>query len=172
MFSGNADDVTDKLDKGLIDFGILIEPADVTKYDFIRIPAKDSWGLLMPKESHLASKDFIEPSDLLDIPIITSSQTLVKDEISKWLEKDFDELNIVATYNLVYNASLMVDQVMGYALCLDKLINTTGTSHLCFKPLYPPLEANLNIVWKKYQVFSRASEKFLECIKNEFKGKY
>ena len=169
LFSGNGDDVADKLDKGLIDFGILIEPADVTKYDFIRIPAKDRWGLLMRKESPLASKDFIEPSDLFNIPIITSSQTLVEDEISKWMGKNFDDLNIVATYNLVYNASLLVDQGMGYALCLDKLINTTGISDLCFKPLYPPLEANLNIVWKKYQVFSRASEKFLKYIEKEFK---
>ena len=161
LFSGNGDDVTDKLDKGLIDFGIVIEPFDLSKYDFIRIPQKDTWGLLMKKESPLASKDFIEPSDLLNIPIITSSQRLVESEISKWFGKDLSELNIVATYNLVYNASLLVDEGMGYALCLDKLINTTGDSNLCFRPLYPPLEAILNIIWKKYQVFSRASETFL-----------
>ena len=161
LFSGNGDDVTDKLDKGLIDFGIVIEPFDLSKYDFIRIPQKDTWGLLMKKESPLASKDFIEPSDLLNIPIITSSQRLVESEISKWFGKDLSELNIVATYNLVYNASLLVDEGMGYALCLDKLINTTGDSNLCFRPLYPPLEASLNIIWKKYQVFSRASETFL-----------
>lgn len=161
LFSGNGDDVTDKLDKGLIDFGIVIEPFDLSKYDFIRIPQKDTWGLLMKKESPLASKDFIEPSDLLNIPIITSSQRLVESEISKWFGKDLSELNIVATYNLVYNASLLVDEGMGYALCLDKLINTTGDSKLCFRPLYPPLEASLNIIWKKYQVFSRASETFL-----------
>lgn len=161
LFSGNGDDVTDKLDKGLIDFGIVIEPFDLSKYDFIRIPQKDTWGLLMKKESPLASKDFIEPSDLLNIPIITSSQRLVESEISKWFGKNLSELNIVATYNLVYNASLLVDEGMGYALCLDKLINTTGDSNLCFRPLYPPLEASLNIIWKKYQVFSRASETFL-----------
>lgn len=161
LFSGNGDDVTDKLDKGLIDFGIVIEPFDLSKYDFIRIPQKDTWGLLMKKESPLASKDFIEPSDLLNIPIITSSQRLVESEISKWFGKDLSELNIVATYNLVYNASLLVDEGMGYALCLDKLINTTSDSNLCFRPLYPPLEASLNIIWKKYQVFSRASETFL-----------
>ena len=161
LFSGNGDDVTDKLDKGLIDFGIVIEPFDLSKYDFIRIPQKDTWGLLMKKESPLASKDFIEPSDLLNIPIITSSQRLVESEISKWFGKDLSQLNIVATYNLVYNASLLVDEGMGYALCLDKLINTTGDSKLCFRPLYPPLEASLNIIWKKYQVFSRASETFL-----------
>ena len=169
LFSGNCDDVTDKLDKGLIDFGILIDPADITKYDFIRIPQKDTWGVLMRKESPLASKDFILPSDLYDVPIITSSQSLVETELSKWLGKCVDELNVVATYNLVYNASLLVDEGMGYALCLDKLINTTGITNLCFKPLYPPLEANLNIVWKKYQVFSRASEVFLKYLQEELK---
>ncbi|MDV8115895.1 LysR family transcriptional regulator [Bacillus sp. BAU-SS-2023] len=171
LFSGNGDDVRDKLDKGLIDFGIVIEPSDISKYDFIRIPLKDTWGLLMKKNSPYASKDFIEPSDIMKIPIITSSQTLVEKEISKWLGVNISELNIVATYNLVFNASLLVDEGMGYALCLDKLINTTGSSNLCFKPLYPPLEANLNIIWKKYQVFSRASEIFLNYIKKEFTNK-
>lgn len=164
LFSGNGDDVTDKLDKGLIDFGIVIEPFDISKYDFIRIPQKDTWGLLMKKESPLASKDFIEPSDLSNIPIITSRQTLVEAEISKWFGRDLSELNIVSTYNLVYNASLLVDEGFGYALCLDKLINTTGNSNLCFRPLFPPLEANLNIIWKKYQAFSRASETFLRYL--------
>lgn len=171
LFSGNGDDVRDKLDKGLIDFGIVIEPSDISKYDFIRIPLKDTWGLLMKKNSPYASKDFIEPSDIMKIPIITSSQTLVEKEISKWLGVNISELNIVATYNLVFNASLLVDEGVGYALCLDKLINTTGSSNLCFKPLYPPLEANLNIIWKKYQVFSRASEIFLNYIKKEFTNK-
>lgn len=165
LFSGNGDDVTDKLDKGLIDFGIVIEPFNISKYDFIRIPQKDTWGLLMQKESPLASKDFIEPSDLYDIPIITSSQSLVRTELSKWIGKDINELNVISTYNLMYNASLLVDEGMGYALCLDKLINTTGITNLCFRPLYPPVEASLNIIWKKYQVFSRASQIFLQSLR-------
>lgn len=168
IFSGNGDAVVDKLDKGLIDFGILIEPADVTKYDFIKIPAKDTWGVLMKKNSPLASKLYIEPSDLFNLPIITSNQTMVSSEFTKWLGRSFNELNIVSTYNLVFNASLLVEEGMGYALCLDKLINTTGDSTLCFRPLYPPLEANLNVVWKKHQVFSKASETFLACMETEF----
>lgn len=168
IFSGNGDDVVDKLDKGLIDFGILIEPADVSKYEFLKIPAKDTWGILMKKDSPLALKDYIEPSDLLTLPIIASNQTLVSDEITKWLGKDFQELNIVSTYNLVFNASLLVEQGIGYALCLDKLINTTGDSQLCFRPLFPPLEAHLNVVWKKYQVFSKSAEKFIDSMKTEF----
>ena len=168
IFSGNADDVMDKLDKGLIDFGVVIEPIDIAKYDFVRIPAKDTWGVLMSKDCHLASKDYIEASDLFDLPLIISTQTLVDYEISRWFGRDLNEFNIVSTYNLIFNASLLVEHGMGYALCLDKLINTTGNSTLCFKPLYPPLEAHLDIIWKKYQVFSRGAQKFLTMIKDEF----
>jgi hypothetical protein len=87
--------------------------------------------------------------------------------LSHWLKKEFSELNIVATYNLIYNASLMVDEGLGYALCLDKLINTTGESNLIFKPLYPAFHIGMYIVWKKYQVFSKAAEKFLEKLQEQ-----
>lgn len=161
LFSGNGDDVTEKLDKGLLDFGILIEPADTKKYDYIKLPAVDTWGLLMKKDSPLASKEHIIPSDLLNVPLLCSRQSLVKNVLSGWLGQDFDKLNIIATYNLIFNASIMVDQGFGCALTLDKLVNTTGDSNLCFKPLFPKLEAGLVIVWKKYQVFSKAAEIFL-----------
>lgn len=167
LFSGNADDVTERLDKGLLDFGILIEPADIKKYDYLRLPATDTWGLLMIKDSPLAALEMIRPENLRNIPLLCSKQTLVKNEISGWLRDDYDKLNIVATYNLIYNASLMVEEGVGYALCLDKLVNTTGSSSLCFRPLEPGLEANLDIVWKKYQVFSKAAEKFLEKLQEE-----
>ena len=168
LYSGNGDDVTERLDKGLLDFGVLIEPADITKYNYIRLPVTDTWGLLMRKDSPLSKKDFITPNDLWNIPIITSAQTLVNNEFSGWLGADFEKLNIVTTYNLVYNASLMVDEGFGYALCLDKLINTTGDCNLCFKPLFPKFEAKLDPVWKKYQVFTKAAEKFLEIAYEEF----
>ncbi|MCC0646736.1 LysR family transcriptional regulator [Clostridioides sp. ZZV15-6598] len=167
LFSGNADDVTERLDKGLLDFGILIEPANMEKYDYIKLPVNDVWGLLMKKDCELAQKKTICPEDLKGIPILTSRQTLVQNVISGWSGQDFQTFNIVATYNLVYNASLMVDEGFGYALCLDKLINTTGNSNLCFRPLEPRLEAHLNIVWKKYQVFSKATKKFLNKLQDE-----
>ena len=167
LFSGNADDVTEKLDKGLLDFGILIEPADIAKYNYIKLPVTDRWGLLMRKDSPLADKEKIFASDLPGIPLIISRQALVKNEISGWSGEDVDKLNIVATYNLVYNASLMVDEGFGYALCLDKLVNTSESSNLCFKSLAPQLEAHLDIVWKKHQVFSKAAEIFLTMLKRE-----
>ncbi|WP_373077014.1 LysR family transcriptional regulator [Fusobacterium varium] len=167
IFSGNADDVTERLDKGLLDFGILIEPADIKKYEYIKLPATDIWGLLMRKDSPLASCDTIKPENLLNIPLLCSRQSMVGKEISEWIGLDYDKLNIVTTYNLVYNASLMVEEGIGYALSLDKLVNTTGNSVLCFKPLEPKLEVGLNIVWKKSQIFSKAAKKFLERLEME-----
>lgn len=168
LYSGNGEDVSDKLDKGLIDFGVFIDPVDISKYDYLRIPAKDEWGVLMRKDSPLAQNDTIVPSDLYSLPVILSRQSLVKSELSKWLGRDFSHINIVSTYNLVYNASLLVEQGIGYAVTLDNLINTSGNSPLCFKPLSPSLTAGLNFAWKKHQVFSRTNEKFLEYIRLEF----
>lgn len=170
IFSGNADDVKERLDKGLLDFGFLIEPADITKYKAIELPAKDTWGLLMRKDSKLASKEVITPKDLWNVPLISSRQALVTNQFSKWLKKDFNKLNVVATYNLLYNASLLVEEGVGYALTLDKLINLTPNSNLCFKKLEPTLEAKLDIVWKKTQVFSKASALFLERLEYHFKN--
>lgn len=164
LFSGNADDVTERLDKGLLDFGILIGTADVEKYDYIRLPFTDTWGVLMRRDSPLASHDSIRPEDLSDLPILGSRQAVMRNELSGWYGSDFERLNIVMTYNLIYNAAIMVKEGLGYALCLDRLINTTGDSDLCFRPLEPRLEAPLALVWKKYQIFSRASQKFFECL--------
>ena len=164
LFSGNADDVTERIDKGLLDFGILIEPANVKKYDFIRLPEVDTWGVLMRKDSALSLKSKITPEDLWDLPLITSNQSMVNNQISGWIKKDFEKLNIVATYNLVYNASIFVQNGFCYALCLDKLINTSGNSELCFRPLQPKLEAQLDLVWKKHQIFSKPAELFLRVL--------
>jgi len=168
LYSGNADNVKDRLDNGLLDFGILIEPSDIKKYNFLRLPATDNWGLLMRKDSDLASKNSINPKDLWDIPLLCSSQSMVKDVLSGWIGKNMDDLNIVATYNLIYNATIMVEEGFGYALCLDKLVNTSGTSNLCFRPFSPVLEAHLDIVWKKYQVFSKSAKTFIDHIQEMY----
>lgn len=166
LFSGNADDVTERLDKGLLDFGVLIEPVDKKKYDYIKLPAFDTWGVLMRRDSPYASCKSLSPEDLAGMPLICSRQSLVQNELSGWLGKEFGQLNVVATYNLLYNASLMVDEGLGCALCLDRIINTAGSS-LCFKPLVPRLEVGLIMAWKKYQVFSKAAEKFMEALQAE-----
>jgi DNA-binding transcriptional LysR family regulator len=148
LFSGNADSVQERLEDGLLDFGILIEPCDIRKYDFLRLPYVDTWGLLMRTDHPLASKDHITPNDLWEIPLLCSAQSMVSEVFTSWIGKKTDDLNIVATYNLIYNAAIMVEEGMGSALCLDKLVNTYGNTNLCFKPLSPTLEAHLNVVWK------------------------
>lgn len=168
LYSGNGDDVTERLDKGLLDFGVLIEPVDVSKYDFIHLPAKDVWGVLMRRDSALAEKETITAADLADIPLLLSRQSMVKPMFSQWLGRNVTELNVVATYNLLYNVSIMVEEGIGYAVTLDRIINTSGDSSLCFRPLSPRLDAGLVVVWKKYQVFSRAAEKFLQRIQSDF----
>ncbi len=172
LHSGNAADVTDRLDKGLIDFGILIQPADITKYDFLNLPSKDVWGVVMRKDSPLACKEQIQKEDLMDVPLICSRQVIPQhpsgNDFAGWFGTDFNKLNIVATYNLVYNAAILVESGIGYAVTLDRLTNTSPESSLCFRPLYPRLESGLNIIWKKYQVFSPAAELFLNRLKERF----
>jgi DNA-binding transcriptional LysR family regulator len=170
LFSGDADGVKERLDKGLIDFGVVIEPVDIKKYDYLRLPAVDVRGLLMRKDSPLAALDSVKPEHLLNIPLICSGRLLVKDAISKWLGVDIEKLNVVATFNLVYNASLMVSEGVGYAICIDKLVNTSGDSNLCFRPFKPRREVSMYMVWKKYQVFSKASKYFLQKLQEEING--
>lgn len=167
LFSGNADDVAERLDKGLLDFGLFIEPANMERYNYLRLPDTDTWGLLMRKDSPLADKESIRTEDLENLPLIVSRQSMVGNELAGWSGRDFDNLNIVATYNLIYNASLMVDEGFGYALCLDRLVFSADNNNFCFRPLEPGLEAHLSIAWKKYQVFSKAAEKFLEALQEE-----
>ena len=169
LFSGDMVAISEKLDKGLIDFGIFIEPADLSKYEYMRLPLVDTWGVLMKKDSPLAEKEFITPEDLWDKPLIRSKHSLGKGIISDWFRKPSEELNIVATYNLLYNASILVEQGIGYAVSLDRLINTSGNSSLCFRPLDPELISHLDIAWKKYQVFPKCAEIFLKRLQEIIK---
>lgn len=162
IFSGDSGTVSERLDKGLIDFGIFIEPFDLSKYDHLRLPLYDTWGVIMRKDSPLAEKEYITPEDLWDKPIIRSRQSIGKNKIGEWFQKSEEELNIVATGNLLYNMSLLVEEGIGYAVSLDKILNTTGNSNLCFRPLYPELISHLDIAWKKYQVFPKCAEIFLK----------
>ena len=161
IISGDAVDITERLDKGLIDFALLLEPVDISKYSYLKFPVKDVWGVLMRRDCPLAEKKSISPKDLQDMPLIVSRQALDGSELTQRLKNGSEQLNIVSTYNLVYNASLMVDEGLGVALCLDKIINVSGDSSLCFRPLKPRLEVGMSLVWKKYQVFSKAAEKFI-----------
>lgn len=163
--SGNSEFVLEQLDKGLIDFGIVFGSIDHAKYNSIPLPHKDIWGVLMRKDSPLSAKEAISPEDLWDKPLIVSRQDDNNGILTAWIEREISELKIVATYNLLFNASLMVEEGLGYAIGFDKIINTSGNSNLCFRPLSPQIEEGMCIIWKKYQIFSKSSEKFMQQIK-------
>lgn len=159
--SGNAQFVREQLEKGLIDFGIVFATPDLTRYEALKLPAKDVWGVLMPKDSPLAKKEFITPEDLWELPLLISQQESGGGALIQWMKRGIPELNIVMTYNLLFNASLLVEEGFGYAICFDGIINTSGDSRLCFRPLSPTIEIEMYMIWKKYQVFSKPAEKFL-----------
>ena len=162
--SGDTINVIEQLDQGLIDFGLLFGPVDHTKYHVLTLPVQDIWGVLMRKDSPLCRKDSITAADLEDLPLLISRQSKDSDAFSAWFQKPMSGLHITATYSLAYNASLMVEDGMGYALCLDGIINTSGDSPLAFRPLSPALKAGMSVLWKKYQIFTKASECYLHAL--------
>ena len=165
ILSGNTEFVLERLEKGLIDFGIIFGSVDQNKYNVIPISSKDIWGVLMRRDSPLAKKETVAPDDLWDKPLILSHQENNAGTLSSWMKRELSELEVVATYNLLFNASLMVEEGVGYAIGLDKIIHTSDNGKLCFRPLSPRMEAESSIVWKKYQIFSKASEKFMMELK-------
>lgn len=164
--SGDMIDVLYDLDKGIIDFALVFGTVDNHKYECVTLPPKDTWGVLMRKDSVLADKAFIQPADLYDKPLIVSRQAHKKQEIASLFGENYKDLNIVATNNLIYNASLMVDEGFGYAITFDKIINTENTD-LKFVPFEPAVTADMHLIWKKHQVFSKAADKFLKCLLHE-----
>ena len=172
IYSGNAEEVAERPEKGLLDFGVFVEPADISRYNSIRLPVMDTWGLILRKDHPLAQKEHITREDLGDVPLIMSRQEMAAQKAGNnyldWFGGSYELLNVVAGYNLMYNGALMVRSGLGCAVGLDRIVNTTETSDLCFRPFDPPLEAGIVVVWKKYQVFSKAAEMLLEKMKKVF----
>lgn len=171
FYSGNAEDIMEKLDKKLLDFGLLVQHNNISKYDSITLPVTDVWGVLMRKDSLLAQYKSVRLENLKGLPLINSRQAIKKssnNEFLKWFHGQFDNLNTVATYNLIYNAAIMVKSGIGYAITLDKLADTSDKSPLCFRPLEPKLEAKLNIVWNKSSMHSSAANLFLQKLQGKF----
>ncbi len=155
-------DVIDKLNKGLVDFGILFEPSNYMDFEHIRFPVHDTWGVLMRKDSDLAENEYITSEMLINKPLILSRQMMNGLDFPEWIGLSEENIKISATTNLIFNGSLLVDEGIGYAVTLDRLINCTGDSNLVFRPLYPHKSAQMYLVWKKYQVFSKAADLFLK----------
>lgn len=164
IYSAMADDIKERIEKGLLDMGLLIEPVDIGKYDFFRMPQKEQWGILTRRDSALAVKEGIAPQDLAQVPLLLSSRELVKTELAGWFGDSYENIRIAATYNLIVNAAAMVKSGVGVALCVDFTANLFDD--LCFIPLSPTLETGSVLVWKKNQVFGAAASHFIRFIKN------
>ena len=161
FFSGNGEIVMDRLDKGLLDFAVLMGAENTERYYSLPLPNHDTWGLLMDKDDPMAQKKAITAEALLDIPLILSSQSLSRDELSGWLGFPMSRLHIAATYTLLFNGSLMVRSGLGYALCFDHIAPSGKDSPFAFRPLTSPL----SLVWKKHQILSAPAEAFLAKIR-------
>lgn len=163
--SGDGYDVTDRLDRGLIDFGTLIEPIDIGKYEYLRLPRPDIWGLLVRTDHPLAALNCIHPEDLRNIPLMMSRQMEREGNLSGWLGYDSEELKVTATGNLARTLVMAVEEGAGCLLTLDRLVNLSTKTNLCFRPLEPKLESWMYLAWKKYQVFTTAAEIFIHFLK-------
>ena len=163
IYSAIADDIKERIEKGLLDMGLLVEPVDISKYEYIRLPVKERWGVLVREDSPLARKASVTPEDLLDIPLIMSRREPVKNQLASWFGTVFDQMEIAATYNLIVNAAFMVEQGLGVALCFDL---GAVFENLRFVPLWPRMETGSVLVWKKNQALSSAQAYFIRHIRN------
>ncbi len=169
LSSGNTEQVAEKLDRGILDFAFIVEPPDLSRYNYIEIPGADVWGVIMRRDSPLAEKTAVLPDDLLGLPLICSDQAMRVD-IPRWCGEKADGLNFTGTVNLCYNGSVFVREGLGYMLTFDGLIDTSAESGLCFRPLEPPLETKMYIIWKKYQMFTPIAEMLMKDLENYFGG--
>lgn len=165
LHSGNAEFVLEQIEKGLIDFGLVFDDIDPLKYHSLTLPYQDIWGILLPKDAPLAKQSKITIEDLKDIPLLMPQQKQHAHNFITMLNQNNDNLNIVGTYNLLYNASKFVEAGFGYALGIDNIINN---DNLTFIPLEPKIVSNIHIIWKKYQIFSKPAEKFLHTFMEKY----
>lgn len=165
LMSGSTIEMTELLDRGLLDFAVLVEPIDMKKYDYLQLPAKDHFGLLMRKDNPLAQKSVITPNNLGDQPLLCAKQQLDGNVLNGWLGRPIEELNVVARFNLITTPAMMVEQGLGSAVTFSNLVPTPDGGTLCFRPFEPVIEARLYLVWKKHQVFPRPAAVFLEAMR-------
>lgn len=165
VYSGDRSDLAQRLEQGLLDFAVLVESGDLSKYNYLPLPDGDTWGVILRRDHPLAEREGITPEDLLEVPLICPRQGLQK-ELSDWFQERVDGLTIVATCNLAYNGGVLAREGLGCLLSFDRLVDTGPDSPLCFRSLTPPLRSRLFLVWKKYAVFSPAAAVLLEELKS------
>ena len=167
ILSGDTLQVAERLDRGLLDFAVIVEPPNLQKYNYIELPVADTWGVVMHKDCPLAKKGSVTVDDLTSYDLMSSPQSLEAD-FPRWCGEKMDELNVVGTVNLFFNGTVFVKEGNCLLLTFDHLADTGSDSELCFRPLTPPLQSKMYIIWKRYQVFSPIAERLIDEIKNTF----
>lgn len=166
LLSGDGDFVSDKLESGAVDFGLLVvSQVDSDRYSFVKMPVRDRWGILMREDSELVRKASVELSDIMDLPLMLPYRAAMGSDLMGWFGDVRDNLNIVATYDLAYNASRFAKAGFGYVVALDGIVDTTTGSGIAFRPFAPTLEADLFLVWKRNQRLSRAAKAFADEVR-------
>ena len=169
LVSGNADQIKDQLDQGLLDVGLLLEPVEVEKYEFLRLRQTERWGILLRPEDPLAEKESVTPEDVSSLPLLISRRALLQKELASWFGGEFEHLHILATHNLIGNAVHFVEYGLGYAVTIEGAVSTFDPSRVCFRPFAPELTARDVLVWKKYQAFNPLLTQFLNHVKVTFR---
>ena len=159
LYTANADDVKEKLDKGLLDLGMVTEPVDISKYNFIRMKRREEWGVLVRTDSALAEKGFATPEDLAEIPLIMVKRDLVKNELESWFAEYYPGLHVTGTYNLLNNAAIFVQKGIGAAICFEV---GNHYDNLTFVPMKPTLHSGCVLIWRKNEALSETVKKFLD----------
>ncbi|MCB0185904.1 MAG: substrate-binding domain-containing protein, partial [Caldilineaceae bacterium] len=167
MYTAAADDIKDHLDRGLVDVGVVVEPVEISQYHFLRLPGKERAGALLRTDSPLAQKAVIRPEDLIGTPLLMVKRPYFQNELTNWFGAAYEQMEIVATYNLIYNAAIMVQNRMGVALCLELESHFDG---LCFRPLEPTQENGTVLIWKKEQILPTTTRAFIEHVKEYPEG--
>ena len=165
--SGDTEQVTEKLDKGLLDFAVICETPDERKYAYTLFPESDYFGVVFPAASELAKKEQIAAEDLAGLPLFCSEQSWEND-IRPWARDCFSRLHLEGSFRLAYNGSMFAREGLGVLLTLNDLVDTSPGSGLVFRPLSPRLEMKMYLIWNKYQSFTPIAERFLKQIQASF----
>lgn len=165
IYTATADHVKDQMDRGLVDIGLLLEPIDIEKYDFIRLDMKERWVVLMRPDSPLAKKDAVTAGELSELPLILPRRLRVQSELASWFGDYYENLNVMFTSNLSTNAAIMVNQGLAYSVVVEGSVPFWDQSKITYRPLSPDLTATSVLAWKRGQPFSLAATKFIEHIK-------
>lgn len=166
IYTNNADNIKERIEQGVLDFGILLEPVDITKFDYIRTKEKERWGLFMNQNHPLSTKPYITKDDLKDIPLVISDRIPVQNKVEQWLQQPLSSLDIIATYNIITNVAMLVSQNIASALTIEGAVSLFDHTEMVFIPLYPSLTMSSVFAWKKYQPDFTVANIFLEYYKS------